>query len=36
MTSWQLVRLIALCEHHGFDLEVLFNEARCRYDGDQD
>ena len=30
----QLVRLIALCEQHGLDLDLLMHEAQLIYDGE--
>jgi hypothetical protein len=32
----QLVRLIALCEDHGLDIDLMFAEARHRHSGEPD
>jgi hypothetical protein len=32
----QLVRLIALCEQRGLDIELMFAEARHRHSGEPD
>jgi hypothetical protein len=32
----QLMKLIALCEQHGLDLNLLINAAQFRHDGEPD
>jgi hypothetical protein len=32
----QLIRLIALCEQRGLDIDLMFAEARHRYSGEPD